>query len=283
MTNSVFLLLLLAAALHAAWNALVKKCPDRLAAASLVTVTGGVCALGALPFVGPLPLSAAPLLLVSSLIHASYMLILARAYDKADFSQFYPLARGGGPLCVALATVILWPGRLGNAQLGGILLIVLGVWAMMGDSWRQARKLDLPLLGHAASISVLIAAYTLLDSAAARACGSALRYTFWLTVSTALLVSGANFIVRPGMNPLPAWRAVWKTGVLAGLMALAGFCIVIWAMTRAPVALVAALRESSILFSGAIAAFFLREKLLPARLLSAALLLGGILLIRFAA
>lgn len=276
MTPTLFAAILLAALLHALWNALAKRQAEGRVSVLLVSLCSGLFSLPLLPLVGwPAP-AEYPWLALSILLHSGYCLFLGRAYRLGEFGQVYPLARGSAPLLTLLLGALLlgeWPGPLAAV---GALVLVSGVLSM---AWRGGIR-----LAPAALIAVLItalftAAYTLSDGMGARSAGEPVRYTLWLFSLTALV-----------MPPLMRWqsrtslcslgRADWYTGALGGFLSLLAYGIVIWAMTQAPIGLVAALRESSVLFAVLLSWLWLGERLGRIRLAAALVILCGILLIR---
>jgi drug/metabolite transporter (DMT)-like permease len=279
MPLSVFLIVLLAAALHAGWNALVKVKLDPFLAMTLIT---SACAVIAAPllFVTGLPSAAAwPWIVVSIIIHLGYYLVLAEAYRLADMSQVYPIARGAAPLMTAAVSVIFVhdPISLGGGL--GIACLALGVVLI---SLRGQRELAAPsrlAILYALATAATICGYTVVDGVGARAAGSAHTYAamlFFLDGAPMLAICLWSYGVaetRRALNFI-------LPGLAGGAMSLAAYWIVIWAMTVAPIALVAALRETSVLFGGLIAIVFLKEPATPIRAIAALLILAGLAAMR---
>ncbi|MCL7715547.1 EamA family transporter [Stenotrophomonas mori] len=273
MPLSLFFLVLAAAALHAGWNAIVKHGTDALLGTALVTGSAALLAAAALPFVPAPSAHSWPWLALSTLLQVAYYTLVARCYRHGDMSLAYPLMRGCAPLLVALAASMLGEPLPATAWLG-VLLVSAGILCMARGA--RGRAFGLPLLTAA-----VIAGYTLVDAQGARQSGSALGYTLWL-----FLLSGL---------PLPLWvlhsrrdaalahaRHHWPLGLAGGLGTTAAYAVALWAMTRAPVAMVAALRESSILFALLISVALLRERVPRQRWLGAGLCLAGVLALRLA-
>lgn len=276
MTPTIFAAILLAALLHALWNALAKRQAAGRVSVLLVALCSGLFSLPLLPLVGLPDPAEYPWLALSILLHSGYCLFLGRAYRLGEFGQVYPLARGSAPLLTLLLGALLlgeWPGWLAVV---GALVLVSGVLLM---AWRGGIR-----LAPAGLIAVLItalftAAYTLSDGMGARSAGAPIRYTLWLFVLTALLMPLLmRWQSRTSLRSLS--RADWHTGALGGLLSLLAYGIVIWAMTQAPIGLVAALRESSVLFAVLLSWLWLGETLGRVRLGAALVILCGILLIR---
>jgi drug/metabolite transporter (DMT)-like permease len=274
----VFGLILFAAALHASWNAFLKGSSDTLLSTTLVMGGAALIAVLALPFL-PVPARASwPYLAVSALLQAGYLALLVRIYRVVDMSLAYPLMRGCAPLAVALVSR-LWLGEVlpGLAWIG-VVSISLGILAMAAGA-----RGTLGPAGQAAVLTnaALIAAYTLIDGVGARLSGTPAAYTLWLSLLTgAALVAWA--ITARGGALISYARRNWLIGLIGGLGTIVSYTIALWAMTMAPIALVAALRETSILFATAIAALVLREPVSRVRVASACIIAAGAMLLRLA-
>ena len=274
----VFGLLLFAASLHAGWNAFLKGSGDTLLSTTLVMGGAALIALVALPFL-PAPARASwPYLAVSALLQVGYLVLLVRIYRVVDMSLAYPLMRGCAPLVVALISR-LW---LGEALPGlawiGVGTISLGILTMTGG----ARGALTPAgLAAALTNAVIIASYTLIDGVGARASGTPAAYTLWLSLLTGLAMAAWAVQAR-GAAMLGYARRSWHIGLIGGLGTIVSYSIALWAMTMAPIAMVAALRETSILFATAISALVLRERVSPARIMSAMIIASGAMLMRLA-
>ncbi|CAM4060786.1 DMT family transporter [Aeromonas bestiarum] len=276
MTPTLFAAILLAALLHALWNALAKRQAEGRVSVLLVSLCSGLFAAPFLPLVG-LPVAAEyPWLALSILLHCGYCLFLGRAYRLGEFGQIYPLARGSAPLVTLLLGALLLGEVPGGLAVAGALVLVSGVLLM---AWRGGIRLAPAALRAVLITALFTAAYTLSDGAGARSAGAPVRYTLWLFALTALMMP---LLMR--WQSRTAWRALdlaaWRTGALGGALSLLAYGIVIWAMTLAPIGLVAALRESSVLFAMLLSWGWLGEKLGRVRLWAALVILCGILLIR---
>ncbi len=282
MDPAVYIAVLSAAVLHAAWNAMVKADLDRFLAVTLITLTETCVALAVLPFVAPPPPAAWPWLAASLAFHTGYNLFLAQAYRMGDLGQVYPLARGSAPLVVAIVMATAFDERLSLAASGGVALLAGGICLM---SLRGGRARTGPGLrgGRAVACalvtSLFIACYTVTDGIGARAGVSPHGYAVWLFLFDGLIMF-AILLARRGRKGLAALRANWRSGATGGLMAVGGYWIVIWAMTSAPIALVATLRETSVLFAAAISVVFLKEPLTRWRAVSACVIVVGAILTR---
>ncbi len=275
----VFLAVMAAAALHAGWNALIKLGLDRFLSVTLVSLGAGLLSLAVVPFVTPPPPAAWPWLGLSVLLHSGYKLFLVQAYRAGDLGQVYPIARGTAPLLVALAMLLLFGERLSPPALLGVLLLAGGVCLMSLRGGRDLARLDGRAVGFALGTAVWIAGYSVTDGIGARAAGSPHGYAVWLFLLDGLVMLALAAALR-GRCGLAALPRHWRGGLAGGAMSFGAYWIVIWAMTVAPIALVAALRESSVLFAAAISLLLLKEPLSPPRAAAAAVIVFGLVLAR---
>jgi drug/metabolite transporter (DMT)-like permease len=274
----VFLAVLGAAVMHAGWNAIVKVGLDRFSSILLLSMVQGVMALVLLPFFA-VPLAAAwPWVAASALLHIGYKLFLIRAYQHGDLSQVYPLARGTAPLIVALVGAI-WLGETMTAgKTAAVAAIALGV-IVMSRSGGSLDRLPRKALLYALGTACFTAAYTLVDGVGARIAETASGYVLWMFAGDALGMAGFALATR-GRGVFRRLLPAWRGGLAAGGLSLGSYWIAIWAFTLAPLALVAALRETSVLFAMLIGVFLLGERANPWRWVSAGLILGGVALMR---
>jgi drug/metabolite transporter (DMT)-like permease len=260
LTLGVTLAVLGAGFLHAGWNALLKSAPGGDALLDTATVVAGsaVCALAVVPFV-PAPASAAwPYIAASATIHFGYYLTLAQAYKIGDLSFAYPLMRGSAPLIVAVLGIVFLSEVPTAATAAGILLISLGIVSIAFVRHESIRRHPPAAAYWAFANASLIAVYTLTDGAGARASGNAAGYVSWL-----IFLEGLPFLfwvfMRRGRAAISYIANSAGRGIVGGACSLAAYGIVLWAMTRAPVAAVAALRETSVLFAALIGSLWLKE------------------------
>ena len=274
----VFGLILFAASLHASWNAFLKGSSDTLLSTTLVMGGAALIALVALPLL-PVPARASwPYLAVSALIQVGYLVLLVRVYRVVDMSLAYPLMRGCAPLVVALVSYV-WLGEAlpGIAWLG-VGTICVGILAMAGGARGDISRTG---LGYALTNATMIATYTLIDGAGARLSGTPAAYTLWLSLLTGAAMAIWAIPAR-GAVLIGYARRNWHIGLIGGASTIVSYTIALWAMTMAPIAMVAALRETSILFATAISALILRERVSRARVIAATIIAGGTMLLRLA-
>jgi drug/metabolite transporter (DMT)-like permease len=275
---TVFLAVLAAAVMHAGWNVLVKLKLDRFLTLYLIETIMGFMGLMMLA-VFPWPAAASiPYAVTSGLLHVGYALFLSRAYRTGDLSQVYPIARGAAPLLTLAVTFTFMHEDVTLMGAAGVAVLVLGIWAvsLMG---RGAMRLDGLTLFFAIGTSVFIAAYTIVDGVGARVSGQVSGYTGLVFVLDALFLSIAAFVMR-GPGIVRAVAPYWKTGIVGACLSVGAYWIAIWAMTQAPIASVAALREISILIVMLLSMRVLKETVSLSRLVGAGLIVAGAMMIR---
>lgn len=260
--------------LHAGWNAMLKGAPggDPLLDTASVVAGSLLCAAVMLPFVAMPDTAAWKFVAASSVIHFGYYITLAQAYRTGDLSFAYPLMRGTAPLLVTLLG-ILFLGEWPTPQIAvGIALICAGIVSI---AFVRPGRHSSAAATWALANAAIIACYTLVDGAGARASGNAASYVAWL-----MSIEGIPFLVWVRLRRGPAATAYlrrgWRLGLIGGAGSMVAYGIVLWAMTRAPVAAVAALRETSVLFAALIGALWLKEGFSVSRLAGAASVVLGI-------
>ena len=282
LTSGVLVAVLGAAALHALWNSLVKSASDKFLSSAVIAIWCGVAALAA-ALVLPRPADAAmPFIVASAVIHIVYFLLVGRLYHSADLSVAYPIMRGLAPLIaavIALATLGEAPGPIASLGVGAL---VAGVLAM-GASGLAHGRIDRPTIVVALANSAVIAVYSVIDGQGARLSGPgaafAFAYNSWADALTALAYLPIILCLR-GRAVATAFAQGWRRGLVGGLAAFIGYAIVVWAMTRAPIAAVAALRETSVVFAAIIGVVALGEPFHAQRAIAALVILAGVILLR---
>lgn len=279
MTADVFFAVLLAALLHAGWNALIKTGLDRFLSIGLLSFGTGVISLACLPFVAVPQGITWVWILLSVALHTGYKLFLVRAYNAGDFGQVYPLARGSAPLVTTLGGALLLGEYLSPLVFASIVVMCLGITLMSLRGGSGLSRLNSVAVANALATSLFISAYTLTDGVGGRSAATASSYTVWLFLIDGFAMGLFVLAVR-GRAGVEAMRPEWRTGLLTGALCLAAYWIAIWAMTKAPIGAVAALRETSILFAIAISTVFLKERLSAWRIAAACLILAGVVGLR---
>jgi drug/metabolite transporter (DMT)-like permease len=268
-----------AAAMHAGWNAFVKLKIDPLLGMTLITTSCGLIAAAFLPFTGLPQASAWPWLVASVVLHLGSYIALTEAYRRAEMSQVYPLARGGAPMLTVAVGFLLFGERLTVIQTSAVVALGLGIMTISLAGRRAARGTDWSVPAFAALTAAMICGYTLVDGLGARVAADPHAYSAALfTFETVPLFS--YVLWRRGRAALDEMRGFAWQGAAGGALALGSYWIAIWAMTRAPIPLVAATRESSVLFAAAIAHLWLRERLVWPRVIACVIIVAGLVVLR---
>ena len=283
LTNDVFFIVLLSAALNAGWNSAIKIGGDRTTAMALTTLVGSALSLLALPWVElPGAASAWGLLALSIAIHTAYHFALPLAYNHGDLGQVYPIARGSAPVIVMAGGALLageWPGA---GSLLGVLSLCGGVLslALLNKSGQHGHNRK--AVGYALLSGALIAAYTVVDALGARQSGAAIGFAVLVTlgdgIATALLV-----LWWKGPRAFAVDHRALRLCAAAGTMQMGAYWTAVWALSRAPMGQVSALRETSVLLVALVSAWLLKERVGPGRIVATVLVFAGIAGIRLGA
>lgn len=278
MSLAIMMVVLFAALLHASWNFFVKSAGNKHLSISAVVLGHMPFALAALLF-APVPdPKSLPYILGGAVLHLGYQLFLMASYRIGDLSQVYPLARGSSPLIVAGISVTLLGVHLSWIESAAVATIGTGIMSLT-----LVRRSDGLRNGRAALLALLtggfIAAYSLVDGMGARAAGTALGFYGWLSVVNALIFAAIMRAVRPGVVTRLVFRD-WRLALGVGGASFGAYAIVTWAFTMAPIPLVTALRETSIIFALFFGVFFLRERLDLMKVLATMCTLLGVGLLR---
>jgi drug/metabolite transporter (DMT)-like permease len=279
MASLVFAAVLFAAVCHAGWNALIKVGLDPLSTTILIAIGAAAVSVVGLPFAG-MPASAAwPWLIGSAVIHLLYFAALIESYRFGDLGQVYPLARGSAPLMTAVASAVLIREQLSLRGWTGIFTLGVGVLLLSARGGRDIMQLDRRAVGYALLTALTICAYSITDGIGARVSQNSQSYVLWLLVANAVVL--VPYGLRRDWKGVNATvRRFWLRGLVGGALQALSYGIVLWAMTLAPIAIVASLRETSVLFGAIIAILVLKEPLRAARIVAAALIACGLALIR---
>ena len=280
MAPVVFVAVIGAAFLHAIWNALIKSSSEPTVTMTALVLGHVPLAAMVLPFV-PMPDPAAlPFLVGSLVLHAGYQLFLLFAYQAGDLTQVYPIARGSAPMLVAGVSVVFLGVELSGLELVAIITIGAGILSLAAVRQRDGLR-NGAAAGLAFITGCFIAGYSLVDGNGARAAGTALGYLGWLMSGNAIVFAVIMAIFKPGILPRVV-REGKRAFIIGGGASYAAYGLVMWAFTQAPIALVTALRETSIIFALFIGVLLLGEKLDLAKVFSTMVTLLGAALLRFA-
>ncbi len=270
MTLSIAAIVLFAALLHASWNALLKGGGDGLWSMTVMGVATAIACAVALPFL-PWPLRASwPFIAASALLHVGYNAFLIRAYRSGDFGSAYPIARGSSPMLVTLGAALTAGESPTLLNVAGILLVSIGIISLAFSRQTAAGN----GIFYALGTGVFIAAYSVTDGIGGRLSGNAIAYTLWMCLLWGATALPVYLLMRPGQD---LWRGTRVTGLAAigGIVSVAAYGIVIFAMTRAPMGSVSALRETSVLFAIVLGRLFFAEPLTARRIVSALVIAAG--------
>ncbi|MCS0639310.1 DMT family transporter [Streptomyces sp. LP05-1] len=282
MTPLVAAAVLIAAVTHASWNAVAHHIRDQLL--SFTLISGGGAAIGAvLACFAPFPAAGAwPYLALSAAIHVGYMGLLMRSFRLGDFGQMYPIARGTAPLVVTVVAALLLHEVPDGWGLTGVAvasagLVGLALWGVLplGGRRRTGGHPGWPAVTAALATGLAIAGYTVVDGIGVRASGTPLGYIAWLMIVQGLVIPLYALHARRARLAADL-RPHAARGLLGAALSVAAYGLVLWAQTRAPLAPIAALRESSIIVGAAIGALFFKERFGAPRIAAAGLMVVGI-------
>jgi drug/metabolite transporter (DMT)-like permease len=246
-----------------------------------ISIGAALVALLLIPFTG-LPAAASwPWVAASVLVHLFYFAGLIESYRAGDMGQVYPIARGGAPLMTATATTVLLGERIGWLGWCGVVLLAAGVVLISLRGGRDLARLDRRAVGFALFTAVTVCAYSVVDGVGGRLSDNANAYSLALFIGIGPVMA-VYALARSGRAVFAAMRRAPVIGLAGGALQLSSYAVAIWAMTVAPIALVAALRESSVLFGAIIAVVLLKEPLRASRIGAAVLVVTGLALIRLA-
>jgi len=273
MDAGVILAVLLAAALHAGWNALIKINGDRLVVMGMITLFGSIASLPAILML-PLPVPDSwPWLAAAILLHTAYHFFLPYAYAQGDLGQVYPIARGAAPLLVMLGAWLVVGEAVSPLALTGVLCLAAGVMALVCEGGYSFAR-NPRAVGSALATGAIIASFTIVDGLGARQSGAPLGFAAWVTFADGLITALIVLAVKGRRFFTIAWRH--RGAALAGgTMQVSAYWIVVWALTLAQMAAISALRETSVLFAVLLSSFLLKEGLGAWRFVSAALVAAG--------
>ena len=281
MSLTIFLAVLFAAFLHASWNAIVKFGEDKVQGMVLLSIAHGIIGL-VMILVFPVPDVASWLLLAGSVFfHLIYKTFLTIAYTQGDLSRVYPIARGTAPMLVLVIGLMILPDQVTGWQIAGIVLVGLGIVLLARGVFAFGE--ERALIPYALLAACGTAGYSIFDGMGARAAGEtaahASGYVGWLFFIDAFLFSIGAVIFR-GKKAVPKKVRVWGLGMVAGAASVGAYWIAVYAMTVAPIALVTALREVSVLFAVLIGVLFFKDRADWGKLVAAAVIVAGVVAIR---
>jgi len=277
MTLGVFLAVLAAAFLHALWNALIKVGSDKMAAMVVLSVMEVPIGLAvALSRPWP-PAEVWPYVIAAGCTHFAYKFFLTSAYERGDLSRVYPLARGAAPMIVGVVSWIALSDVLTVAEAVGVLVLGAGIILMARGVFTGGEERR--LIPFALGSAVATATYTLIDGLGARVSGDAVAYVGWVFVADGLIFS-LGMVAWKGRRVVPPMGRIWAMGTAASAASYGAYAVSVWAMTVAPIALVAALRETSILFAVLIGWLAFGERMDRGKAVAALTIVAGVMVTR---
>ncbi|MDD9858674.1 MAG: DMT family transporter [Gammaproteobacteria bacterium] len=277
MDAHIIALVLLAAFFHAVWNASVKRGDDKLRVITGIQAASILLVLPLVPFVGLPHADSWPYIALSAALHFGYYLSLAAAYRYGDFAQAYPVARGSAPIMVALWGVLVLREALSGGQWLSLALVIGGIMIFatrrLGGVLQHRKALWCALLTAA-----FIAAYTVTDGVGGRLSGNVAAYMVYLTLTDSALV----VLYAAHRERAAAWRemaAEWRLSLAGGALALSAYWLVVWSMSQTSIALVSALRETSVIIAALIGAYYFKEPAGKRRIVASIVIFAGIALL----
>lgn len=276
MPFEIILLLLIAAAMHAVWNGMVKGAKDGVAMATWVYCGGGLLLAPALFFLPALPAKGWWLIATHFALHMVYKALLINMYRLGDFSRVFPVARGIAPALVTIAAIPAAGELPPPLALAGIFIICVGLITFAAEP-RALERASLTSLLLSAAAGVVVSAYTVVDALGVRL-EEGLTYFIWLFVGDGIGMALLALAWR-GRAILSGLAATWKTGIPGSLLSIGNFGIVLWVVTFTPIGLVAAVRETSIVMAALIGVLFFKEGFGPRRIVAACIIVAGVALL----
>lgn len=272
--STLYVIMLLFAVAHATWNAMVKGSADRLLMLAAIRAVGLIAGILVAAVVPAPSLQSLPFLLAAAAVHYVYYLLMLNAYRVGDLSQVYPIARGSASLLVFLLGALL-AGEVLSTHAALAVCVLSGGIVVLAFAGRTMNR---QAIIFAIGTGIAIAGYSLLSGLGIRRSESVLGYIAWLEIATGVGMSSVAYVRRRGAIATFV-RTQWRTGLIAGLLSVAGYGIALWAMTKAAMAPVVALRETSVVFAALIGSVFLGEGFAGKRIVAAVAVVIGVILL----
>ena len=283
MSGVMVSLVLLAALMHALWSVVLKLTGDAKTNITVFMAGSSILALAGIPFQSLPSLASLPFLLISVFVQVVYMMLVGIVYQKGDVSQSYPVMRGVAPLFVALFSGPILGEKLSIVAWCGVILISSGVLTLALEAVRRSDKIEPSIIPLSLLTAAFIAFYTLLDGIGVRLSGAPVSYILWIFFLIGLVkVVFELFNDKTRPQFLTHFQHYWSIGLVGGFLSLGSYGLALWTMTKLPVALVAALRESAIVFAVILSYFVLREHVRPPRFIASIIIVLGVIAVRLA-
>ncbi|MBC8454213.1 DMT family transporter [Candidatus Pelagibacter ubique] len=271
----VFTAVIIASMFHATWNGMVKKHSNKVTALSAIILGHVPISIIAVIFL-PMPsFDSLPYIIVSAFIHQGYNWFLLKSYSVGDLTKVYPIARGFGPIIATIISIFFLGLIISKASILSISLVCAGILIISLFGYKTINNLN--IIKYSLITGFFIGLYTVIDGYGARVSLSAISYMSWGFILSAMLfpillkINKYDNIFRNIINDGKA--IFWIGGSISYLV----YGVVIWGFTKAPIPMVSALRESSIVFVIFIGIFFLDEKINLAKIISIILIFFGVI------
>lgn len=265
--------------LHALWNSLLKVGTSRMGAMMILSIGEVPIGIAVILSRPALDRHIAPWVIAAGCAHFFYKFFLTYAYERGDLSRVYPIARGAAPLIVGVVSSLVLSDVITPAEYAGIVVLGFGILLMAQGVFAQGENRR--LIPYALGSATATAVYTLIDGTGARVAGDAVAYVAWVFVADGLFFS-TGILLWKGLDILPTQRRAWGVGMLASAASFGAYGVSVWAMTVAPIAVVAALRETSILFAVLIGWLVFDERMSRGKAAAAVVIVAGVILTRLA-
>ena len=283
MSGVMVSLVLLAALMHALWSVVLKLTGDAKTNITVFMAGSSILALAGIPFQSLPSLASLPFLLISVFVQVVYMMLVGIVYQRGDVSQSYPVMRGVAPLFVALFSGPILGEKLSVKAWCGVILICFGVLTLALEAVRRSSRIDTSIIPLSLLTAAFIAFYTLLDGIGVRLSGAPVSYILWIFFLIGLVKVVFELFNDKTRQPfLTHFKRYWFIGLVGGFLSLGSYGLALWTMTKLPVALVAALRESAIVFAVILSYFVLREHVSFSRFVASIIIVLGVIAVRLA-
>lgn len=278
MTTEAVILVLIAALLHASWNAFVKAATDRLVILGLIA-TSHVFVGVFLVFQSPLPdIASVPYIVASTIIHFGYYYLLYHSYRLGDLSQVYPIARGMAPILVAVGAQLFAGEALVPLAWAGVLIASAGIFMLSGNIFNG--KISPHAILAAMATGLMIGLYSIADGLGVRIANSSLGYIGWLFAAEILVVGFVFSKIRHRLKQIT--KQTLLLGLFGGLISAMAYGIVIYVKASAPLGIVSTFRETSVVFASLIGILWLGERPWKLRIGASIVVVGGVIVMGFA-
>ena len=279
MTTTVFVAVIFAAVIHSVWNGMVKKHEDKYIALAAIVLGHIPLSIVVLFFTPTISVKSIPYIFISSIFLAGYEWCLLSAYRLEDYTKVFPIARGAAPIFIVIFSLLFFSTNISNFELIGIFVISLGIIILSLQNFKYIKNYSAIL--YAIATGFFISCYSITDGFGGKVSLSPINYTAWLMTFNAIVTFPILLVI---MKKTDALKEVFSKGkkifFVGGSLSYTAYATVVWAFTHSPVPLVAALRETSIIFALLIGYFFLKEKLTLIKIISIFIIFLGVIFLK---